>query len=371
MKSFLFFAVLAVAGCGVCAAADDAVANGVEWLGTSHDFGAFDESMGVVETEFRFVNRGDEPVVILAARANCGCTTPRYRRDAVAPGDTASVVVGFNPSGRVGRFEKYVYVDTNTGGGGCRQRQRLSIGGVVIGSSNTLRSRFPVDAGALKLQGNTAALGRVKKGRMTSCNIRAYNQSGDTVVARVEGLPRYIKAYVRPERVPPGEMANVYFSFNTIDCKDCWGIVADSAFLRVDGQDGRVLLESVAIVEEDFSKMTPGQREKAPRAVLECDRVDFGRMPVADSVMEGSVRLSNGGRSALAVRRVYTADRGVSVSVDRDKVKRGGEAVIRVSVNPSELAGDLLNARIQVITNDPDNPVQTLRAVGELERGGF
>ena len=70
--------------------------------------------------------------------------------------------------------------------------------GVVIGSSNTLRSRFPVDAGALKLQGNTAALGRVKKGRMTSCNIRAYNQSGDTVVARVEGLPRYIKAYVRP-----------------------------------------------------------------------------------------------------------------------------------------------------------------------------
>ncbi len=206
---------------------------------------------------------------------------------------------------------------------------------------------------------------------MTSCNIRAYNQSGDTVVARVEGLPRYIKAYVRPERVPPGEMANVYFSFNTIDCKDCWGIVADSAFLRVDGQDGRVLLESVAIVEEDFSKMTPGQREKAPRAVLECDRVDFGRMPVADSVMEGSVRLSNGGRSALAVRRVYTADRGVSVSVDRDKVKRGGEAVIRVSVNPSELAGDLLNARIQVITNDPDNPVQTLRAVGELERGGF
>ena len=40
-------------------------------------------------------------------------------------------------------------------------------------------------------------------------------------------------------------------------------------------------------------------------------------------------------------------------------------------MNPSELAGDLLNARIQVITNDPDNPVQTLRAVGELERGGF
>ena len=104
MKSFLFFAVLAVAGCGVCAAADDAVANGVEWLGTSHDFGAFDESMGVVETEFRFVNRGDEPVVILAARANCGCTTPRYRRDAVRPAIRLRWWSGFEPVGARGAF---------------------------------------------------------------------------------------------------------------------------------------------------------------------------------------------------------------------------------------------------------------------------
>ncbi len=88
----------------MCAAADDAVANGVEWLGTSHDFGAFDESMGVVETEFRFVNRGDEPVVILAARANCGCTTPRYRRDAVAARRYGFGGGGVQPVGARGAF---------------------------------------------------------------------------------------------------------------------------------------------------------------------------------------------------------------------------------------------------------------------------
>ena len=40
-----------------------------------------------------------------------------------------------------------------------------------------------------------------------------------------------------------------------------------------------------------------------------------------------------------------------------------------MSVNPSEIAGDLLNARIRVITNDPDNPVRTEGLSRELEEG--
>ena len=51
---------------------------GVEWLATSHDFGAFKEDDGSVATTFSFVYHGPEEVAIRAARASCGCTTPGY-----------------------------------------------------------------------------------------------------------------------------------------------------------------------------------------------------------------------------------------------------------------------------------------------------
>lgn len=49
-----------------------------------------------------------------------------------------------------------------------------------------------------------------------------------------------------------------------------------------------------------------------------------------------------------------------------DKVKKGKTTEVTITVDPSKLPGDLLNARIQVITNDPENPIVIVRAVGEV-----
>lgn len=84
------------------------------WLTKSHDFGAFDEDMGKVSCDFKVVNTGDEPLMILAARATCGCTVPAYTRDPIAPGDTATITVTYDPAGRPGKFTKKIHVDTNT-----------------------------------------------------------------------------------------------------------------------------------------------------------------------------------------------------------------------------------------------------------------
>ena len=44
----------------------------VRWLGTHHRFGAFHEDDGIVECTFRYVNDGDAPLRITAARSSCG-----------------------------------------------------------------------------------------------------------------------------------------------------------------------------------------------------------------------------------------------------------------------------------------------------------
>ena len=83
------------------------------WLTLSHDFGAFSENLGSVDAEFRLVNIGDEPLTILNARANCGCTVPKFTEGAIAPGDTAILSVSYLASGRPGRFSKKIYVNTS------------------------------------------------------------------------------------------------------------------------------------------------------------------------------------------------------------------------------------------------------------------
>ena len=70
------------------------------WIGgNEHDFGAFDEDTGIVYCEFLMVNETSEPIAILGARANCGCTRPEFSHDPVAPGDTLKVRVGYDPTG--------------------------------------------------------------------------------------------------------------------------------------------------------------------------------------------------------------------------------------------------------------------------------
>ena len=60
----------------------------LKWLNYSHNFGLFKEEDGLVYCAFKAINTGNEPVVIIDARANCGCTQPTYPREPIAPGDT-------------------------------------------------------------------------------------------------------------------------------------------------------------------------------------------------------------------------------------------------------------------------------------------
>ena len=62
---------------------------------------------------FRFTNVGDASLLILDARASCGCTVPRYSSEPIAPGEKGTVEVVFDTSGRIGQQSKTVTLKTN------------------------------------------------------------------------------------------------------------------------------------------------------------------------------------------------------------------------------------------------------------------
>lgn len=77
-----------------------------------HDFGKVTagEEAGYV---FTFMNKGTSDLVIISAKASCGCTLPRYDRKPLAPGKTGSLEVLFNTTGRHGPQSKTITVKSN------------------------------------------------------------------------------------------------------------------------------------------------------------------------------------------------------------------------------------------------------------------
>lgn len=334
------------------------------WLEQKYDFGAFDESLGTVYCDFRLVNVGDEPIAIIGARANCGCTRPEYSKAPIAPGDTAVIRVGFDPSGRPGRFGKYVNVDLDC----APKRSQLTIQGTVIGTSNTLKSRFPVSLGPMKLRSKVIAYGEVLKGHTAGQFLEGYNASADTLRPVVGNLPPYIKVLVEPTVVPPGDRFVISTILNA-DKIDDWGVVTDSMTVAPSAASPeKVTVETVAIVGEDFSMLTKKQREEAPRLDTDVTAIDLKQIQRGSSPVTRSFTIVNKGKSPLIIRRISCPDKAVSVKLKTMEIKPGKSAKAEVTVNPA-LLGDskLLNARINIVANDPDHPSTMVRVVAEVK----
>lgn len=78
-----------------------------------HDFGTIDQG-DVVEYRFNFTNTGSAPLVIVGAKGSCGCTVPEWPKDAIAAGQTGSILVKFNSTGKKNQQTKTVTLNTNT-----------------------------------------------------------------------------------------------------------------------------------------------------------------------------------------------------------------------------------------------------------------
>ncbi|MDR3127581.1 MAG: DUF1573 domain-containing protein [Tannerellaceae bacterium] len=95
---------------------------------TSHDFGEIYEDDGVATCQFTLSNTGEAPLVLTQVNASCGCTVPEWSGAPVAPGDTTTIKVSYDPKRRVGPFHKTISVYSNARNASFH----LSISGTVL-----------------------------------------------------------------------------------------------------------------------------------------------------------------------------------------------------------------------------------------------
>jgi hypothetical protein len=73
-----------------------------------HYFGKIAQGRPVTYT-FEIVNTGSEPLKLANVQASCGCTTPEWSRDAIEPGGSSFIKVGYNAYAE-GAFNKTVTI---------------------------------------------------------------------------------------------------------------------------------------------------------------------------------------------------------------------------------------------------------------------
>jgi hypothetical protein len=78
----------------------------------THDFGTINEGP-VVNYEFNYMNTGKEPLILENVHASCGCTTPDWSTKAVLPGESGVIKVSYNTQGRIGGFNKTIFIKSN------------------------------------------------------------------------------------------------------------------------------------------------------------------------------------------------------------------------------------------------------------------
>ena len=83
----------------------------LEFKTLEFDFGKIPQNKPVYQT-FEWVNKGSTALKLDNVTATCGCTTPEWSQEAIEPGSSGKIRVGYNAASE-GYFEKYITVTYN------------------------------------------------------------------------------------------------------------------------------------------------------------------------------------------------------------------------------------------------------------------
>ena len=321
----------------------------------SHNFGSFLESAGVQTTTFKFKNTGTVPLILNGVRASCGCTTPKWTQEPVAPGASGEIQVSYDPSNRPGAFTKSITVTSNAENGTIM----LEISGQVEQREKTIAEKYPREIGPLRAETNHISFAQLKQTAIETKTLDLINDTENPVAVDVQTVPPHLTVKVEPASIPAkgkGLLTVVY------DAKkaDTYGFASHRVYLSINGsKDYNNSIGVSATIEEDFTQLTPDQLAKAPVAKFNKMEHDFGDIKQGAKA-DVTFNLTNSGKSILYIRNVRSSCGCTAVAPSKKEIAPGETVPINVSFDSRGKRGRQSKS-VTVITNDPKTPTATLR----------
>lgn len=329
-----------------------------------HDFGAVREDGGPISHAFTFVNTGEAPLVISQVKASCGCTTPSWPKEPIAPGDTGVVVAQYNPLNRPGAFRKSITVTSNAD----PATRVLYIKGGVNPKPKTPVDDYPTAMGNLRVQYQSLNMAKVLTKEPTTKSFEMYNDGPETIIFNPTNItPTHITIDVEPKELLPSQKGLIKVNYDATDAveRNRLGFSTDRIRLFTNEADSVKEFTVMATVEEYFEPLDEKDLKKAPKITFEKKTHDFGKLKQGE-IAKTEFVFTNSGKGKLNIRATK-ANCGCTVSTpDESTLKSGDSSTISVTFN-SEGRRGRQQKTVTVFSNDPTNPTQQLTIKADVD----
>jgi hypothetical protein len=325
------------------------------------DFGTITEQGGPVTHEFTFTNNAARPVKILTVQPSCGCTTPSWTKEPIAPTKTGSITASFNPAGRPGHFDKTLTVTTDLEAGPVvlRIKGDVEVPGKQVNDKPTVSAGYEVANGNWKLRNTILNMEKVfVKDEFTVREFPFFNGGSKPITVSGKAVsPAYIKVDVVPATLAPGAKGVIKVGYNG-KMVNRYGFQSDDIEITTDDEVAPVKSFHIwATLEDYFPQLSPEELSMAPRLVVN-QTLDFGRIkPNTETVRE--IQFSNTGKKELTIKSVQGNCNCLGVAATKFHLKPGETSSIRIAFNPEDRSGSHTKM-VTIYSNDPQGPVQRI-----------
>ena len=304
-----------------------------------------------VTVKFELTNKGNE-LNIDQVRVSCGCTTVDYPHQTIHRGDPFTVTATYDAR-QLGHFEKEVALFCNS----STKPFYLKMRGVVVEEANDFTGNFSYKVGGLMVDKNDVEFDDVNRGDYPVQLIHIRNNTPETVSPVIMHLPSYITATVSPTHIAPGKTGVASLKLDSRKLRDL-GLTQTSVFLGKKPGEKVSLDKEIsvsAVLLPDFDNMSETQLANAPKINLSETALDLGSFGDKSS-KSGIIFIENTGRSELDIRSMQMFTSGMSVKLNKSKLKPGEQAKLKITVNKKQLRSARSKPRVLMITNDPTQP---------------
>lgn len=322
---------------------------------TVYDFGLIEENQGRVRARFILKNLGRAPITIKSVESGCGCTVPDWSKEPIAPEQTGFVDAEYDPLNRVGVFSKTLNVHTD----GDPETVYLIIKGEVFTEKMEIRTAYPLKQGNMRFTRYDLNLQSISEYKLDSVVYTVYNSSKREMLITNIVTPPHITYKVNQKILMPGNTTDIVYYYDASKANDL-GPRTDQTFIyTTDDTLPKKMVTVRAYIQQDFSKMSDEVKKSPPVANWKSKVHEFGEVYLGE-VVTYEFEVVNKGKTPLVIREAEPSCGCTVTSYTQLPVKKGKSGKVRVTLNAKGLRGQQEKS-VNVYTNDPANPITTLK----------
>ncbi len=314
----------------------------------AYNFGNINEAEGEVSHSFYAINISTDTLYLQSVKASCGCTTPYWDDKAVLQGDSAKIIIAFNPINRPGKFNKSITVQTNL----QPAAKMLYISGYVVPEELRIEDHYPTRIGGIRFESKFLNFGTITNNSPVTKTFNIFNQSADTITfsdSIISG--EYITVQLVPAAVPAKRSGKMRITYDPTLKNDLGFFNEPIVLFTNEEEESNKALNIVATILEYFPPMTDKELEKEPKISLDETEYDFSSVNTGE-VLEHIFTITNNGKKNLMIRAIKTSCPCLTVEIDDETIKSGKEQELKVLLNTTDRQGPQIK-RVTIFSNDP------------------